>query len=95
MLRSDPIKAYLELADHPANRIPYTPTEEIAIVYRIPSEKSVSARPLPNGITAQPRRLNTRLITGARKNRLFVACCGTIISLTISLRASANGCSVP
>jgi len=89
------MNAYLELADHPAKRIPYTPTDEIAIVYRIPSEKSVSARPLPNGITAQPIRLKTRLIIGARKNRLFVACCGMIISFTTSLRASAKGCSVP
>lgn len=89
------MKAYFELADQPAKRIPYTPTDEIAIVYRIPSEKSVSARPLPNGITAQPIRLNTRLIIGARKNRLFVACCGIIISFTTSLSASANGCSVP
>jgi len=89
------MNAYLELADHPANRTPYTPTDEIAIVYRIPSEKSVSASPLPNGITAQPIRLNTRLIIGARKNRLFVACCGIIISFTTSLSASANGWSVP
>jgi hypothetical protein len=89
------MNAYLELADHPAHRIPYTPTDEIAIEYRIPSEKSVSARPLPKGTTAQPSRLNTRLITGARKNRLRVACCGITISLTTSLRASAKGCSVP
>ena len=95
MLRRDPRNAYLELADHPANRIPYTPTDEIAIEYRIPSEKSVSVSPLPNGITAQPSRLNTRLIIGARKNRLTVACCGITISFTTSFRASAKGCSVP
>jgi len=89
------MKAYFELADQPAKSTPYTPTDEIAIVYRIPSEKSVSASPLPNGITAQPIRLNTRLIIGARKNRLFVACCGIIISFTTSFSASANGCSVP
>ena len=89
------MNAYLELADHPAQRIPYTPTDEIAIEYRIPREKSVSVSPLPKGTTAHPSRLNTRLITGARKNRLRVACCGITISFTTSLRASAKGCSVP
>jgi hypothetical protein len=62
------------LADQPANRTPYTPIDEIANEYRIPKLKSLRARPLPKGITAQPSRLNTRLITGAKKNRLRVAC---------------------
>lgn len=78
------------MADHPANNTPYTPIDEIANEYRIPRLKSDNARPLPNGITAQPRRLNTRLITGAKKNKLRVACCGTTVSLTTSLRASAT-----
>jgi hypothetical protein len=58
--------------------------------YNIPRLKSVKAKPLPNGITAHPNKLNTRLITGARKNKLRVACCGTTVSLTTSLRASAT-----
>ena len=45
MDRNDPKKAYLEFADHPANRTPYTPKEDKAKVYKIPSEKSDKANP--------------------------------------------------
>lgn len=83
------------MADQPAKRIPYTPIEEMASEYRIPSEKSVSVIPLPNGITPQPSRLKIRLTIGARKNRLLVECCGITVSLTTSLRASENGCMIP
>jgi len=48
--------------------------DEIAKEYKTPRLKSDKARPLPNGITAQPSRLNTRVITGAKKNKLLVAC---------------------
>jgi hypothetical protein len=71
--RRDPRKAYLEFADQPLNRTPYTPTDEIANVYRIPKEKSDSVRPAPKGITPHPSKLKIRVITGARKKRLFVA----------------------
>ena len=43
--RSDPKKAYLELADQPANKTPYTPKEDKAKVYKIPKEKSERANP--------------------------------------------------
>jgi hypothetical protein len=32
----DPKKAYLELADHPANNIPYVAKEDMANKYNIP-----------------------------------------------------------
>jgi hypothetical protein len=32
----DPKKAYLELADHPANNIPYVDNEDTANIYNIP-----------------------------------------------------------
>jgi len=83
-------KSIFRVADQPANRTPYTPTEEIASVYRIPSEKSDSVRPAPNGITPHPSRLKISVITGARKNRLFVACAGITVSLTTSFKASAT-----
>jgi len=35
----------LELADHPANNIPYTPKEDKAKVYNIPNEKSEIVNP--------------------------------------------------
>lgn len=40
----------VELADHPLNKIPYTPSEERVRVYRIPIEKSEITRPCPKGI---------------------------------------------
>jgi len=46
----EPNKEYLEFEDQPENNIPYTPKEESAIVYNIPIEKSVIAKPWPNGI---------------------------------------------
>jgi len=36
VLLNDPKKAYLELADHPANKIPYVANEDIAKRYNIP-----------------------------------------------------------
>ena len=69
--------------------------DEIAREYNIPRLKSDRAKPLPKGITAQPNKLKTRLITGAKKNKLRVACCGTTVSFTTSLRASAKGCITP
>jgi len=66
VLRKDPKKAYLELALHPANKIPYTPTDDIANEYKIPKEKSDRAKPLPKGITAQPNKLKINLIIGAK-----------------------------
>ena len=45
-----PKKAYLELADHPANNIPYTPKEDKAKVYKIPNGKSNKVKPSPKGI---------------------------------------------
>lgn len=95
MLRNDPKKAYLELADHPANSTPYTPIDEIANEYRIPNEKSDNVNPLPNGITPHPSRLKISAIIGAKKNKLLVECCGTTVSLTTNLSASLNGCSTP
>ena len=48
----EPKKAYLELADQPANNIPYTPKEDKAKVYNIPKLKSDKTSPWPKGITA-------------------------------------------
>ena len=45
-----PKKAYLELADHPANNTPYTPKEDRANVYKIPNGKSNKVKPSPKGI---------------------------------------------
>ena len=47
-----PRKAYLDAADHPANITPKIPKEDKVKVYNTPIEKSESAKPSPNGITA-------------------------------------------
>jgi hypothetical protein len=41
----DPKKAYFELAAQPLRRTPYTPNEDKAKVYKIPSEKSKRVKP--------------------------------------------------
>ena len=64
--RKEPKKAYLELADHPANNIPYTPKEDKAKVYKIPIEKSNIVNPGPNDIIPHPAKLNIKLDTGAK-----------------------------
>ena len=46
----EPKKAYFELAAQPLNRTPYTPKEDNAKVYKIPSEKSKRVIPCPKGI---------------------------------------------
>ena len=51
VLLREPKKAYLELADHPANKTPYIPNDERANVYKIPKEKSEILIPAPKGIT--------------------------------------------
>jgi hypothetical protein len=65
-LLSEPRKAYLELPDQPANKIPYIPKLDKAKVYSNPKEKSNKAKPCPNGITAQPNKLNTKVLIGAK-----------------------------
>ena len=51
MLLNEPKKAYFELADQPANKIPYVDNEDTAKRYRIPKLKSDIAKPGPYGIT--------------------------------------------
>lgn len=62
----EPKKAYLELADQPANNTPYIPKEDKAKVYKIPIEKSNKVKPSPKGIIPHPNKLNTSVDTGAK-----------------------------
>ena len=54
-----------------------------------------SAASGPNGTTAQAASAGMIVMTGPRKNRPRLAAVGTMISLKISLTASAIGCSRP
>ena len=49
----------------------------------------------PNGTTAQAASAGMMVMIGPRKNRPRLAAVGTMISLKISLTASAIGCSRP
>ena len=60
------MKAYLELALHPANKTPQTPKEERAKVYNRPNEKSKRVKPCPKGIIPQPNKLKIKVKTGAK-----------------------------
>jgi hypothetical protein len=46
----EPKNAYFELAAQPLRSTPYTPNEDKANVYKIPSEKSKRVKPSPKGI---------------------------------------------
>jgi len=63
---NDPKKAYLELALHPANNIPYTPKEDKAKLYNTPKEKSEIVNPSPKGIIPHPNKLKIKADTGAK-----------------------------
>jgi len=62
----EPKKAYLELAAQPLNKTPYTPKEDNAKLYKIPSEKSNRVKPCPKGMIPQPNKLKTKVDTGAK-----------------------------
>jgi hypothetical protein len=64
VLLNDPKKAYLEFADQPANKTPYTPKEDNAKVYNKPKLKSNKLKPCPKGIIPHPNKLNIKVNIG-------------------------------
>ena len=60
-----------------------------------PALTSASTTPGSNGTTAQAASAGMIVITGATKNRPLLAAVGRMISLKISLTASAIGVSRP
>ena len=78
------------MADHPANRVPYTPKEEIANKYKTPKLISANVNPEPKGITPQEIRLTIKEITGANKNKALFEWAGRTDSFTNSFNASAT-----
>ena len=75
--------------------IPYTPSEEIANRYRMPTLMSAITSPSPTGITAQATIASTKVSIGAMMNTTRLAPAGRIVSLANSFRPSASGCSRP
>lgn len=95
MERRAPKNAYFELLDQPDNKIPYTLNEDMVKRYNIPKFILAKTVPSENGITAQPTKLNTNVITGAKKKRVILAEVGKVVSLTNNFNPSANGCKSP
>src|SRR5882757_6383897 len=73
LLLNEPKKAYLELADHPANNIPYVANDDTANIYSIPKPKSPIDKPGPYGITAYPNNEKIKVIIGPKKNNIKFA----------------------
>ena len=70
--------------------IPYTPKEETAKIYNIPTFIFAITKDSLKGITAQEINANVIVITGARIKIILFELAGTIISLKIYFNASAN-----
>lgn len=73
VLLNEPKKAYFELADQPANKIPYVDSEDTANMYNIPKFKSAIVRPGLYGTTAYPNSENINVIIGPKKNNIKLA----------------------
>ena len=74
---------------------PYTPREEIANIYIIPTFISDTTKPGANGITAHPAILNTIVITGAKRKTTLLEFVGIIFSFVNNFIASAKGWNSP
>ena len=90
-----PKKGYLELEAHPPIIIPYTPNDETAKRYKIPTLISARTKSSPNGITAHDIHANVIVPTGANTNTSLFELAGIIISLKIYFNASANDWNKP
>ena len=69
---------------------PYTPREETANKYITPTLISDTTHPGAKGITAQPARLKTIVIIGARRKTILLEFLGIIFSFVKSFKASAK-----
>src|SRR5512133_3158444 len=96
--------AYLLLLAQPANTIPYTAIDAIAVTYRMPTSMFAMYRLMvrpkswklgPHGTVAVMMTAGTTVTIGAMKNNIFSAAAGVNSSLKISLTASAIGWSRP
>ena len=75
--------------------IPYTPNDETAKIYKMPTLISARTLSTPKGITAQAIKAKVIVIIGARIKIILFELAGIIISLKIYLRASARDCNNP
>ncbi|MNJ42745.1 hypothetical protein D3C77_377200 [compost metagenome] len=75
--------------------MPYTPSELIARMYRMPTFRSDTTQPGAKGITAQAMKASTKLISGARMKTTLSDPDGMTISFSTNLKKSAKDCSRP
>jgi len=93
--RIAPKKAYFELLDHPAIKMPKTPNEDIPKITKI--AKSISDNKIcsSKGRTIQNDKLNENVNNGASKKRTRFACVGNTDSFNNNFKPSAKGCKRP
>ena len=58
------MNGYLELEAHPPMIIPYTPKDETAKIYKIPTLMSATTQPSAKGITAQDDKATKQVTIG-------------------------------
>ena len=80
-------------AENPAELVVYGGTGKAARIQERAAEKGQAEG--PKGSTAQAARAGMMVMMGPRKNRPLLAAAGVMISLKISLTASAIGVSRP
>ena len=90
-----PKKGYLEFEAHPPITIPYTPSEDTANKYNIPTFMSAKTWVALNGMTAQDIRAKVIVMMGAIIKITLLELEGIIISLNIYFNASASDCNKP
>ena len=70
--------------------MPYTPSDETAKMYRMPTFRSDTTQPGANGITAQAMKARTTVMIGARMKTALSAPEGMTTSLSTNLIMSAK-----
>lgn len=76
-------------------RIPYTPKEETAKIYKILILISAKTMCSSKGITAHPIKLKVKVRMGAAMNMAKLAPLGKTVSFNKSFKPSAKGCNKP
>ena len=90
-----PIKGYFEFDVHPPKIIPYTPRDDIAKIYNIPTFISATTQLSAKGTTAQADKATKQVTIGAITNIILLALFGIIGSFKSNFRKSATGCNNP
>ena len=91
----EPKKGYFEFEAQPPIIIPYTPNDEIAKIYNIPTLMSANTKSSLKGMTAHATKASVIVTIGAKIKIILFELAGIIISLNMYFKASAKDCSNP